>query len=91
MCPSPRGSADAVIRVAVADDQALVRLGLRVLLETEEGMELVGEAVDGRSALELVRRLRPDVVITRGNCPRPMPVLNCPAGPSGPRPWPSRS
>jgi DNA-binding NarL/FixJ family response regulator len=52
-----------VIRVAVADDQALVRLGLRVLLESEEDLELVGEAADGREALDLVRRERPDVVL----------------------------
>jgi DNA-binding NarL/FixJ family response regulator len=52
-----------VIRVAVADDQALVRLGLRVLLESEDDLELVGEAADGRQALELVRASRPDVVL----------------------------
>ena len=52
-----------MIRVAIADDQALVRLGLRVLLESEEDMDLVGEAVDGRAALELVRRAHPDVVL----------------------------
>jgi DNA-binding NarL/FixJ family response regulator len=52
-----------VIRVAVADDQALVRLGLRVLIESEDDVELVGEAADGRQALELVRRTRPDVVL----------------------------
>lgn len=52
-----------MIRVAVADDQALVRLGLRVLLESEDDVELVGEAADGREALELVRRERPDVVL----------------------------
>jgi DNA-binding NarL/FixJ family response regulator len=52
-----------VIRVAVADDQALVRLGLRVLLETEEDLELVGEASDGRQALALVRDARPDVIL----------------------------
>jgi len=52
-----------VIRVAVADDQALVRMGLRVLLEDEDGLELVGEAGDGREALELVRRTRPQVLL----------------------------
>jgi DNA-binding NarL/FixJ family response regulator len=52
-----------VIRVAVADDQALVRLGLRVLLETEDDLELVGEAADGRQALALIRDERPDVVL----------------------------
>ncbi|HXM54299.1 MAG TPA: response regulator transcription factor [Candidatus Dormibacteraeota bacterium] len=52
-----------MIRVAVADDQALVRLGLRVLLESEDDVELVGEAADGWQALELVRRTRPDVVL----------------------------
>jgi DNA-binding NarL/FixJ family response regulator len=52
-----------VIRVAVADDQALVRLGLRVLLESEDDLELAGEAADGRQALALVRDARPDVVL----------------------------
>jgi len=52
-----------MIRVVVADDQALVRLGLRVLLESEDDLELVGEAADGRQALELVRSQRPDVVL----------------------------
>jgi DNA-binding NarL/FixJ family response regulator len=52
-----------MIRVVVADDEALVRLGLRVLLETEDDVTLVGEADDGRMAVELVRRTRPDVVL----------------------------
>jgi DNA-binding NarL/FixJ family response regulator len=52
-----------VIRVAVVDDQALVRLGLRALLETEEDTELVGEAGDGRAGLALVRAQLPDVVL----------------------------
>jgi DNA-binding NarL/FixJ family response regulator len=52
-----------VIRVVVADDQALFRAGLRVLLEPEDDLELVGEAGDGATALELVRRTHPDVVL----------------------------
>jgi DNA-binding NarL/FixJ family response regulator len=52
-----------VIRVVVADDQALFRAGFRVLLEPEDDLELVGEAGDGRTALEVVRRTRPDVVL----------------------------
>ncbi len=52
-----------MIRVVVADDEALVRLGLRVLLETEDDLALAGEAGDGRATVELVRRTRPDVVL----------------------------
>jgi DNA-binding NarL/FixJ family response regulator len=52
-----------VIRVVVADDQTLVRLGLRVLLESEDDLEMVGEADQGRAALEVVRRTHPDVVL----------------------------
>jgi DNA-binding NarL/FixJ family response regulator len=52
-----------VIRVAVVDDQALVRMGLRVLLESEPDTELAGEAADGAEGVELVRATRPDVVL----------------------------
>ncbi|WAL65515.1 response regulator transcription factor [Amycolatopsis cynarae] len=51
------------IRVVLADDQALVRAGFRVLLETEEGFEVCGEAGDGAGAVELARRHQPDVVV----------------------------
>jgi DNA-binding NarL/FixJ family response regulator len=52
-----------VIRVAVADDQALVRSGFTVLLRSAEDIEVVGEAGDGREALALVAAERPDVVL----------------------------
>jgi DNA-binding NarL/FixJ family response regulator len=49
--------------VLVADDQELVRLGLRALIESEDGLEFAGEAADGTAAVAAVRRLRPDVVL----------------------------
>jgi DNA-binding NarL/FixJ family response regulator len=52
-----------MIRVAVVDDQALVRMGLRTLIQAEDDLELVAEAGDGREALAVVRRTRPDVVL----------------------------
>ncbi len=51
------------IRVLVADDHAVVREGLRTFLELQEGIEVVGEAADGREAVEAAERLRPDVVV----------------------------
>jgi DNA-binding NarL/FixJ family response regulator len=51
------------IRVLIADDEALVRGGFRVLVETEPGMVVVGEAADGAIEVDLVRRTRPDVVL----------------------------
>jgi len=52
-----------VIRVAVADDQALVRSGFVVLLRSDAGIDVVGEAANGREAVDLARRARPDVIL----------------------------
>ena len=51
------------VRVALADDQALVRMGLRVLIDAEDDMEPAGEAADGHEAVAVVRRERPDVIL----------------------------
>ena len=50
-------------RVLIADDEALVRGGLRMILEAQQDVEIAGEAENGDAALELVRRARPDVVL----------------------------
>ena len=51
-------------RILLVDDHAVVRQGLRSLIDREPDMEVVGEANNGRLALELVRELRPDIVVT---------------------------
>jgi DNA-binding NarL/FixJ family response regulator len=60
------------IRVIVADDQALVRAGLRAILDNEPDITVVGEAADGAQAVELTRRHQPDVVLMDVR----MPVLD---------------
>ena len=60
------------ITVVLADDEQMVRSGLRLILESEDDIEVVGEAGDGAEALELARRLDPDVVLMDVQ----MPVMN---------------
>jgi len=50
-------------RVVIVDDHKMFRDGLRVLINAEPGMTVVGEAVDGKEAVEMARRLSPDVVV----------------------------
>lgn len=57
-------------RVLVVDDQQLLRRGLRMLLSTVDGIEVVGEAADGEEALAVIPRVLPDVVVTDARMPR---------------------
>lgn len=52
-----------MIRILLADDHAVVRSGLRALLQQQDGLQVVGEASDGREAVALVENLQPDVVV----------------------------
>ncbi len=51
------------IRILIVDDQALIRSGLRMILEAEDGLSVIGEASDGREAIEVATRQRPDVIL----------------------------
>jgi DNA-binding NarL/FixJ family response regulator len=51
------------IRILIADDHAVVRQGLRMFLTLDPELEIIGEAVDGKQAVEAARRLRPDIVL----------------------------
>lgn len=58
------------IRLLIADDQELIRTGLRLFLQTQDDLEVVGEAANGHEAVALAMRLRPDVVLMDVRMPR---------------------
>jgi DNA-binding NarL/FixJ family response regulator len=61
-----------MVRILLADESAVVRRGLRALLETREGFKICGEAIDGRAAVQLAAHLRPDVAVLEIS----LPILN---------------
>ena len=63
---------NAPLRVLVCDDQALIRAGFTTIIQAQPDLEVVGECGDGRTAVDLARRLRPDVVVMDVR----MPVLD---------------
>jgi len=65
----PRKDLNGVVHVLLVDDHAMVRQGLRAILESYPDLHVIGEAVDGREAVHAVRTLRPDVVIMDVNMP----------------------
>jgi DNA-binding NarL/FixJ family response regulator len=62
--------ADGTIRVLIADDHPIFRIGIRTLIGTEPSIELVGEAEDGDRAIELVQALHPDILLLDLHLPR---------------------
>ncbi|WP_128380532.1 response regulator [Streptomyces cavernae] len=81
----PRGTKT---RVLIADDQDLVRAGFRLILDAQDGIEVVGEAADGLTCLEMARELRPDVCLVDIRMPKldGLQVTRLLAGPAVPDP-----
>ncbi|HWE54955.1 MAG TPA: response regulator transcription factor [Acidimicrobiales bacterium] len=66
-----------MIRLLIADDEAMVRRGLRLVLEAEDDLQVIGEAADGVEAIEQARRLQPDVILMDVRMPRMDGVEAC--------------
>jgi two-component system response regulator NreC len=73
------GSGEKEITVVLADDHNVIRSGLRALLETEDGLRVIGEAADAPSAQKLVRDRRPDVLVLDLQMPGAEPASDIPA------------
>ncbi|WP_329435737.1 response regulator transcription factor [Streptomyces albidoflavus] len=78
------------VKLVLVDDQEMVRRGMRVIFESQPGMEVVGEAGDGVEGVEIARRLQPDVVLADIRMPRMdgLEVVRRLAGPRAPEPRP---
>ena len=74
--PLPRRKADPA-RLVIADDHELVRAGLRIMLTGQWGLEVVGEAANGREALTLCRRLQPDLALLDVRMPEQDGLATC--------------
>src|SRR5207237_2024490 len=66
--PMPDGASN--IRIVIADDHPIMRDGLKRVLESEPGLQVVGEAASGEEAVELARQLRPDILLLDVSMPK---------------------